>query len=57
MLNGKRDRPNRVIKVNIDELPTRPEAKYSTPKAREKYIKTCEAVIRKSLEYNDYHFH
>lgn len=54
MLNGKRERPNKTINVNIDELPKRPEIKYSTPKHREKHIKTCESVIRKSLEYKEY---
>ena len=54
MTNNKKDRPNKTIKVNIDELPKRPEPKYATPKHREKYIKTCEVVIRKSLEYKEY---
>ena len=52
--NGKRERARKEIKVNIDELPTRPLPKYNTPRDREKYIKTCEIVIRKSQEYKDY---
>lgn len=52
--NGKRERSKREIKVNIDELPKRPLPKYTTPRDREKFIKTCESVIRKSLEYKEY---
>ena len=42
------------MKVNIDELPKRPFPKYTSPRDREKFIKTCEMVIRKSLEYKEY---
>ena len=51
---GKKDRSNREVKVRLDELPVRPTPKYNTPKDREKFIKTCEIVIRKSNEYKDY---
>ena len=51
---GKKDRSNREVKVILDELPVRPTPKYNTPKDREKFIKTCEIVIRKSNEYKDY---
>ena len=54
MTNGKKEREKRSMKVRIDELPKRPTPKYTTPKDREKYIKTCETVIRKSMEYKDY---
>lgn len=52
--SGKKERPKKEIKVNIDELPVRPQPKYNTPRDMEKYIKTCEIVIRKSLEYREY---
>ena len=51
---GKRNRSSREVKVRLDELPTRPTPKYNTPKDREKFIKTCEIVIRKSNEYKEY---
>lgn len=51
---GKRERPKKEIKVNIDEYPKRPTPKYTTPRDREKFIKTCENVIRKSMEYKEY---
>ena len=50
----KRERSKRELTVRIDELPIRPTPKYNTPKDREKYIKTCEIIIRKSTEYKDY---
>ena len=50
----KRERSKRELKVRIDELPVRPNPKYSTPRDREKYIKTCEIIIRKSMEYKEY---
>ena len=52
--NNKRARDKREMKVNIDELPKRPIPKYTSPRDREKYIKTCEMVIRKSMEYKEY---
>ena len=52
--NNKKDRSKKEVKVNIDELPKRPIPRYTSPRDREKYIKTCEAVIRKSKEYKDY---
>ncbi len=52
--NGKKERPKREMKITIDEYPKRPVPKYNTPRDREKYIKTCELVIRKSLEYKEY---
>lgn len=52
--SGKRERPKRELNIKIDELPKRPLPKYNTPRDQEKFIKTCEAVIRKSLEYKEY---
>ena len=52
--NDKRTRDKRELKVSIDELPKRPLPKYTSPRDREKYIKTCETVIRKSMEYKEY---
>ena len=52
--NGKKDREKREIDVAIQELPKRPTPKYTTPKDQQKFIKTCETVIRKSLEYKEY---
>ncbi len=51
---GKKERTKKEIKVSIDELPRRPIPKYTSPRDREKYIKTCEIIIRKSLEYKEY---
>lgn len=51
---GKKERSSKEVKVRLDELPSRPLPKYNTPKDREKFIKTCEIVIRKSLEYKEY---
>lgn len=50
----KRERSKRELSVRIDELPVRGTPKYNTPRDREKYIKTCEIIIRKSMEYKDY---
>lgn len=52
--NNKRLRDKKDMKVSIDELPRRPFSKYTSPRDREKFIKTCENVIRKSMEYKDY---
>ena len=52
--SGKKERSKRDLKVRIDELPVRPAPKYNTPRDREKYIKTCEIIIRKSMEYKEY---
>ena len=52
--NNKKLRDKKEMKVNIDELPRRPFPKYTSPRDREKFIKTCEMVIRKSLEYKEY---
>lgn len=51
---GKRIRPSRRMQVKIDELPQRSRPKYDTPRDREKYIKTVEQIIRRSLPYKDY---
>ena len=51
---GKRVRPSRTMKVNFDELPKRSVPRYTTPKDREKYIKTVEQVCRRSLPYKTY---
>lgn len=52
--NNKKIRSKKEIDISIEELPQRPVPKYNTPRDREKYIKTCESVIRKSMEYKDY---
>lgn len=52
--DGKKERSKREVKVRIDELPRRPVPKYTSPRDREKFIKTCEMVIRKSFEYKEY---
>jgi hypothetical protein len=51
---GKKERSKKEVDVRIEELPKRPIPKYITPRDREKFIKTCETVIRKSTEYKDY---
>lgn len=52
--DGKIIRDSRTMKVSIDERPVRPSPKYQTTKDRDKYIKTIEMTIRKSLEYRAY---
>lgn len=54
MSNGKVERKGRIVPINIEELPVRSKPKYNTPKEREKYIKTVETIIRRSLEYKTY---
>ena len=54
MLNGKKDRKQKTIDVAIEELPVRPVPRYTTPRDRQKYIKTVESTIRKSKEYKEY---
>lgn len=51
---GKCVRPGRRMQVRIDELPQRSRPKYDTPRDREKYIKTVEQIIRRSLPYKEY---
>jgi len=53
MAKYKRDRPGRELKVSIDEMPQRPVYVLKTPKERVKYIKSVEAVCRKSMEYKE----
>lgn len=53
MAKYKRDRPGRELKVSIDEMPQRPVYVLKSPKERVKYIKTVEAVCRKSMEYKE----
>lgn len=48
------ERENRTIKMEIEELPERPIYVFKNTKDRVKFIKTCEAIIRKSEEYKEY---
>ena len=55
--NIPEDRPSREIithKVEIEEFPTRITHKLRNNRERDKFIKTCEAYIRKSREYTRY---
>ena len=54
MSEGKVVRPQRTVKVHLDEMPARFKPKYQTTKDRDKYIKTVEQTIRKSFEYRTY---
>lgn len=51
---NKITRKSKEIDIKLGELPTRPIPKFKTPKDQTKYIKTCETVIRKSIEYKEY---
>lgn len=53
-VKGRRDRKQKTIEVKLNELPTRPRPKYSTPKEQKKFIKSIETLIRSSLEYKTY---
>jgi len=54
MVKKKVDRPFREITISLDEPPARPVYTFKTPKDKVKFIKTCESVCRKSMEYKDY---
>ena len=53
-VKGRRDRKQKTVEVKLNELPTRPRPKYSTPKEQKKFIKSTETLIRSSLEYKTY---
>lgn len=48
------DRPNKTIKMEIEEMPERPIYIFKNNKDRVKFIKMCESIIRKSDEYKGY---
>ena len=54
MANNKRERPFTTLNLDITELPQRPVYTLPTPRAKVKFIKQCEKLIRKSPEYKDY---
>ena len=54
MANGKRERPERSIQLVIDELPERPIYTFKNNKAKAKFIKQVESIVRKSDEYKEY---
>ena len=49
-----KSRPVKSIDLEIEEKPERPVYVFKSVKDRIKFIKTCEAMIRKSLEYKEY---
>lgn len=51
---GKRERPNRTIKLQIDEKPTRKEYNLISSKGRYKFITMLKMKIRNTLEYRSY---
>lgn len=53
-LKDKRNRKQKTVKIHLDELPVRPNPKYTTPKDQKKFIKSVENIIRSSLEYKAY---
>lgn len=52
--NGKRERPIRTIKMQIDEKPSRKEYCILSNKARFKYITAIKANVRSTTEYRQY---
>jgi hypothetical protein len=54
MANGRKDRPDKTIQLTIDEYPQRPVYVFKNDKAKVKFIKQVEALIRKSSEYKEY---
>lgn len=51
---GKRERPIRTIKLQIEEKPTRPEYELLSSKQRFRYITMIKAETRKTVEYRQY---
>lgn len=49
-----KNRPIKNIKLSIEEKPERPKYIFTSNRDRVKFIKTCESVIRSSLEYKEY---
>jgi hypothetical protein len=47
-------RPIKKISLTIEERPERPKYIFTTNKDKVKFIKTCESVIRSSMEYKEY---
>lgn len=54
MTKNKIERPIEKLNITIEERPERPNPKYNTSREKQKYIKKCEMIIRKSSEYRDY---
>lgn len=52
--DGAIKRPSRTMNISIDELPSRPVPRFKSSKDKVKFIKSCEAIVRKSLEYKEY---
>lgn len=51
---GKRERPIRTIKLQIEEKPQRKEYNTISRKSRYKYINAVKALVRKTPEYRQY---
>jgi len=47
-------RPIKKVNMTIEEKPERPKYIFNTNKDRVKFIKTCEIIIRGSMEYKEY---
>lgn len=47
-------RPIKTLNITIEEKPERPIYVFKNNRDRVKFIKTCESLIRKSMEYKDY---
>ena len=52
--DNTRLRKRKEININIDEKPERPIYVFKSPRDREKYVLSVEALIRKSGEYKQY---
>lgn len=52
--NGKRERPIRTIKMQIDEKPIRKEYNLLSSKSRFKFITMIKSQVRTSPEYREY---
>lgn len=49
-----RKRPIKVLNIDIEEKPERPIYVFRNERGRVKFIKMCESIIRKSMEYKEY---
>lgn len=49
-----RKRPIKVLNIDIEEKPERPIYVFRNERERVKFIKMCESIIRKSMEYKEY---
>lgn len=54
IVNKAHNRPIKNLDFSIEEKPERPIYVFHNTKDRVKFIKTCEIMIRKSMEYKDY---